>query len=168
MSTQHAPASHPKTSRLTATVRNKLRSIHTPGSSVIRVKPDPQFGFGHQIEVHLTSPNAHNTVPPAFSQVAVFNANLFYNGRRSALLWSGDARAAIPVTPVCFIVHLYYVFACCGDDATAVEHHACDRGVIGVSIIDCACSKIPDLNGCEQCVWMVGKHLLGYFCLDFR
>lgn len=49
--------------------------------------------------------------------------------------------------PVRLVVYFRQSLAGRGDDATGVKHHARDRVVVGVGVVDGAGSEVPDLEG---------------------
>ena len=68
--------------------------------------------------------------------------------------------------PVRLIVYFRHSLAGRGDDATGVKHHARDRVVVGVGVVDGAGSEVPDLEGrvssvaegglCTGTMWLDG------------
>ena len=88
----------------------------------------------------LACPDADDTVAAPFYHVSVPNLYTFYNGGRLALLGAGDSGAAIPLAGLHFVVHLDDVLARRAYDTAGVEGHARDRVVVGISIVDGACS----------------------------
>ena len=51
------------------------------------------------------------------------------------------------MSPVRLVVYFRHSLAGRGDDATGVKHHARDRVVVGVGVVDGAGSEVPDLEG---------------------
>lgn len=94
----------------------------------------------------LARPHTHGTVSATFYKVSVFDAYVLDDGVRCRFIFvSANARTAAPVSTICLVIHLYYIFACCGNNAARVEHHAGDRMVVSVGVGNGACSQVPDL-----------------------
>ena len=50
--------------------------------------------------------------------------------------------------PIRLVVNLGYAFARRSHDPAGVEHHARDRVVVGVGVVDGTGSEVPDLGAC--------------------
>lgn len=109
--------------------------------------PWPTTKRGRILTPTLTSPDSYNTVPTAFGQVPILDANLF-NNRGGFFFFGGrDTGPAVPVSTVRLIINFGDVLAGSRHDSTAIEHHACDWGIICIGIMNCTCPEVPDLYG---------------------
>jgi hypothetical protein len=103
-------------------------------------------------------------------KIAVFYPDAFNHGAPCSVVFVyANARATVPVAAVGLVVDLYNVFASSRNNAARVEHHACDRVVVGVGIVDGASPEVPDLAtlATKQCP-LERLDLLECFCLRYQ
>lgn len=120
------------------------------------IKPNliPRHALGHgilqviYIIVHTsTCPDPDDAVTAALDHVAISYAHAFYDGRSVGALCSRNASTAIPLPPFHLIVHFHNVLPGSTDYPPCVEHHARDRVVVSVGVVDGPCPQVPYLPG---------------------
>ena len=84
----------------------------------------------------LTRPDAYHAVLAPFNSVAVLDAHPLDYGENTSLIVRTDTRPAVPVPAVRLVVDFDDVFACGGDNAARVEHHAGNRVIVGIGVIN--------------------------------
>lgn len=86
--------------------------------------------------MQLTRPYPHHPVFPPFSQISILDPHPLNSSWIPTLFFRNDTRPAIPMPPLSLIIHFCHWFAGRCDDAPRVEHHARDRVVIGVGVVN--------------------------------
>jgi len=84
----------------------------------------------------LTRPDAYHAVLAPFNCVTILDAHPLDYGENTSLIVCTDTRPAVPVPAVRLVVDFDDVFTCGGDNAARVEHHASDRIIVGVGVIN--------------------------------
>jgi hypothetical protein len=120
-------------------------------SLVIRmlIIPDalhPSMNYTSIIRYILTCPYAHNTISPTLRQITILNPDPLNNSRCSAFLRGSDTRPTVPMPPIRPVIHFHHVLPSGRHNPPAIEHHACDRKIISISVVNSSCPEIPDLQ----------------------
>lgn len=87
----------------------------------------------------LACPDTYDTIFAAFSQEAILDSYP-HHGRQIV-----DAGTAVPMSAIGLVIDLSDILTCCSDDTAGVEHHACNRVIVGISIVNRAGAEIPYL-----------------------
>ena len=88
----------------------------------------------------LACPYTYNAIFAAFSQEAILDSHP-HHGREII-----DTGTAVPMPAIDLVIDLSDIFTCCSDDTAGVEHHACNRVIVGISIMNRASAEIPYLK----------------------
>jgi hypothetical protein len=93
-----------------------------------------------------TSPCTDRPVLSPFDKVTLFDPNSLDGRGRCAIFVCCPSGTAVPVSAICLVVDFDNIFSSGTDDVSRVEHHVCDRVVVGEGVKDTAGAKIPDLK----------------------
>jgi hypothetical protein len=95
---------------------------------------------------HSALPNTENTVSSALDEIPISYSYTLDNGRRLSFFCLGDSGPAVPLPTLYLIVYFHNVLSSGAYNPARIEHHARNRVVIRISIVDRPCPKIPYLS----------------------
>ncbi len=125
-----------------------------------RLENDSGRNGARKFVLFSTGPNAYNAIFATLGKVTVFDSYSLDCGRASSILLRSNSSTAIPVPSVRLVVDFRDILSGCGDNASRVKLHACDRIVVGICVVYRTCSKVPYLPRSQPCTTPIDLDLL--------
>lgn len=95
---------------------------------------------------YLAGPCSNGSISPALEEIPFPEAYSLDEGGRRSHFTGSNAGTAVPMVPIGHVIYFHCVLSSGRCNPFRVKHHACDRMVVSIRVVDGACSEIPYLD----------------------